>query len=178
MECARPFGGFPLPRHPFHYFRAQRAGADGFIPRPAPAPSLPGPLWTHGRPRFWGPLRQLGQPPSLPAPVSRNCGVRACCAWAWRCRYWQYASTGSSRCCCLPHFPAVAAVDPPSSARPSVCCPRRRRLAPRLLGWWWGFCLLPPPSILPQFACSCGGHSRGFFPLGQLSHSGGVVSLW
>ena len=36
----------------------------------------------------------------------------------------------------------------------------------------------PPPSVLPRSARSRGGHSGGFVPPGQLSHSRGVVDLW
>ena len=34
-----------------------------------------------------------------------------------------------------------------------------------------------PPSVLPWHSISLGGHSRGFVPLGQLCHSGGVDDL-
>ena len=58
-----------------------------------------------------------------------------------------------------------------SSPPPFPCAP-----VARVVGG--GFVSSPSPSVLSWCACSCGGHSGGFVPLGQLSHSEGVVSLW
>ena len=139
-----------MPRHQFHYCRAQVAHAVGFRPPPPPAPSRPVPLWTHDSPRYCGPPCRLGQPTFPPAPVIRTCGARLLRDRVWRrwCR--RYASVGSLRCFRPPTFPAVGTASPLSSARLLDRRLRRRRLAPRLLGWWGGVRLLPTPACPPS----------------------------